>query len=398
VAKAPYAADNRWLVAGLILFFVNRFLDRAFGLPVLDLALPVMVLGFALAERRVVQVTRLASFWIVVLIGIYLCFSFAMNHVQINSWPRRLIVVVTTFLPVVLFRVVKKQEPLIAFTVGCVVGFSLYFVFAVLLDLSHGSVSRELRGIQPTPVVALALYLGLKDKMSKIVRWTLIIATVASGLISLAIVARGPIVAVALGFALWPIAASRARSWALPLIAVLAFAGHFLYGLHTSAYAAVLESGQYTVSNAERAYAIDFCVSLIKSSPWFGQSPDLYGQTFAHSYDSLANILRQTEGVLSPHNSFLEYSVFYGLPSALLLLVFLWTTLRSGGARMAKHPLVYALVIAGAVRLGAFYGISGWIRIEWFALLFLLFHIGSDQVTAAVRPALGRRFPAFREN
>ncbi|MCK1722061.1 O-antigen ligase family protein [Bradyrhizobium sp. 141] len=379
---------------------MNRFLDSAFNVPVLDMVLPLMVLGFALAEKRAIHIMQMTSFWILIILLIWVCFSFAINHVPAASWIRRLAVIVTTFLPILLFRTMRRHEALIAFTVGCIVGFSFYFVSAVAIELSHGSVSRELRGIQPTPVVAMALYLCLKNEMSKLVRWTLITSTAVSALIGLAIDARGPIIALVMGLALWPVAAMRARSWLLPLIAALGFAAHFLYGLNYSAYGALLTSGHYTVSNAERAYAIDFCVSLIKSAPWFGQSPDDYGMTFAHAYDSLPGIWRQTEGVLSPHNTFLEYSVFYGVPTAILLLVILWATLRAGGARIARYPLVYALVVAGVVRLGAFYGISGWIRIEWFALLFLMFHIGAQSQLgrAAARSQGNRRVPVVRKS
>ncbi|MFN3352738.1 MAG: O-antigen ligase family protein [Brevundimonas sp.] len=395
-AGTPYGFSDPWLLSGAVVYSAGSLIDSATNIPIVDLLLPLLVLGVFLREGSLVSLTRLATFYLAAALVALVALSLFANAEAPGGAIRRLVVVATTFVPILLFRTLRRQQQVMSFVVGCVGGFCISFMIEVAIDLSDGGVSRSLRAIQPTPVVAVAVLLALRYELSPLVKRVLLVGAIATTAVAFAIEARAPVLALLTAIALWPFVSwTTFRVWVSPLLVGLGLAGHYVYGLSGSAYQAVLLSGRYSISNAERAYAIDLCTQLIRENPWLGVSAGAYPQLFAEGYSRMPGIWREAVGVLSPHNTFLEYAVFHGLPSAVLLTALIVGLFLAAARRGFLRPLVYALIVAGVIRLCAFYGISGWIRIEWFALMFLAFYRPIGAMDRGVAPAKGEAAAAW---
>ncbi|KKT28039.1 MAG: hypothetical protein UW15_C0038G0008, partial [Parcubacteria group bacterium GW2011_GWC1_44_10] len=220
------------------------------------------------------------------------------------------------------------------------------------MEIANGSISRTLRGIQPTPVVAFAFWAMFRDRMSnnlKILTWFTIIVSI---LVGIAIEARGPLLAVVMmvGFSFIAKLGLKQNIF-LIIIMCASLMAHFITGIiFPDMYYAVIASDNNTLSNRERAYLIDFCLMMIKENPWFGMSFREFAMVFADYFSWIDNFRRDVDAVKSPHNSFLEYATFYGLPAAFLFMSMLISLFRNG-LRLQTNIWIKTAIIAGIIRL-----------------------------------------------
>jgi hypothetical protein len=380
-----------WLGFGM--FFASRYSDHNYHVPITDLFLPILTGWMAIRERRLHHILSLPGFWLAAVFFLWFFLSNQINQVPWDLQIRHSVVTLTLFLPIFFYMLSSDKRLVMAFIVGNIIGFGVFFAVAVGLDYFHGSVDRTLRGIQPTPVVALALYLRYQKQLSRPLRAVLVLSATISFLVSISIEARGPFLSVIIALALWPLAMTRSmRTWALPAAVMLMFVAHYLLGSAIDVYDTIQDSHFATLSNLERGYAIDFSVANIHQNPWFGTSPLPFPADFARAFGVVHDFYRSYDAVESPHNSFLEYTLFFGFPAGLAFLASVWVLLRVGGRSPYVSAAVLALACSAIVRLAAFYGISGWVRIEWFTAMFILFYdFNPVFVRAAARAAFGRR-------
>lgn len=370
---------------GLLYYPINRTTDLLFNAPVGDLLLPLVLLYFAIKTNSFKKVLSIPATWWALSFIVWVIIANISHGIGFGSQGRMLYVLSTLLIPVLCFITLTDEykNKIIKFMFGAILGFGFFFIFEVTMEIANGSISRTLRGIQPTPVVAFAFWAMFRDRMSQglnILTWFTILVSV---LVGIAIEARGPLLAIVMMVGLSFVAKfSIKQNMLLTLIMITALMAHFLAGIiFPNMYYAVLTSDNDTLSNRERAYLIDFCLMVIKENPWFGMSFREFGMIFADYFVWIDNFRRDVDAVKSPHNSFLEYSTFYGLPAALLFIATLISLFRKG-LPLQSNIWVKGAILAGIIRLGALYGFSGWLRIEWFALMFLLFvgnHTNTDK-------------------
>jgi hypothetical protein len=364
---------DKWFWIGVIVFSFGRFLSDNYKVPLIELFLPLLTLYYCISCGSLALAFRSPLIFPAIAFIAWGMISCLVNGVGFDSTVRKVAVLSTLFAAPILYTGIADKKVVISFIIGCIVTFGVEFSTVAILELIRGDISRDLRGLQPTPVVAMALYLHFRKRLSRNLRVALIMSAIVSILVSFSIDARGPLLSVTFAAGLWGLGRTKGlRTFILPLIVVFVLLADTLAGLSGNMYDRVLDSNRVTVSNAERAYAIDYSIINISNSPWFGISQDAFTSGFANAYDEVT-VFRNPDAVESPHNSFLEYSVFFGLPCGLLFLYLVWCTLFVGARMNATTPLVYGLILATIIRLGALYGVSGWIRIEWFAVLFTLY-------------------------
>ncbi len=369
-----YTLKHPMLWIGFGMFFLNHYTDTHYNVPVTDLFLPVLAGIMALPGLRLRRVLRLPGLWASVFFLAWFVISNLVNGLSFSQQLRHSVVAVTIFLPIFFYILATDKRPIMAFIIGNIIAFGFFFIVASGIDYYNGELDRSLRGIQPTPVVALAVYLFFRKRLSTPLRFVLIASGVVSFLVAIGIEARGPFLSVLLALIFWGIGRTpRLRTSLVPAMVVVLLAAHFIVGLDMKVYDQIKESKYATLSNLERGYAIDYSVRGIYWNPFFGTSPIPFPAEFAASFGAVENFYRSYDAVESPHNSYLEYSLFYGLPAGVAFLAFIWGILRAG-AKLSTEPVIFSLICAGIIRLAAFYGISGWIRIEWFTLVFLLFY------------------------
>jgi len=362
------------LWAGFLLFLINRYTDENYNVPILDLALPA-ISGFYFFRHR----AKIPAAVYYVMLPMLAFVSWQIASSFINGSPslsvaRHTIVILTLFVPVYFYCGTTRKQKLLEFMLGCVIGFGLYFAFQATIELLHGSISRTLRGIQPTPVVAIAYLIFFHKRAAFSINLALGIAFLVSLIVTFLIDARGPLLSVVIAGAFWLIARAQwIKAWLLPSAVTLCLMAHFIAGMQGSLYSRVVTSNSNTLSNSERAYAVDYSVAQIKDHPLLGISPDRFPSEFANEFFIVSKFKRAYFAVLSPHNSFLEYSAFYGLPAGFLFLAFIWLLCHFAAKAQAVTTIIMCLAFSAIIRLAAFYGISGWIRIEWFAMVYLLF-------------------------
>lgn len=308
---------------------------------------------------------------------------------------------ITLALPVFCFMAIDIRENMMRLAVGLIIGFGLYFIFLVLCDGFNGEISRTLRGEQPTPIVAIALYILLKDRMSWLLKLTLLLVSFASFGIGIVVQARGPLLSLCLVPLLYffckfiPV-----KKIAIPLVLILGLMMHWGVGLWEEGgmYKEVLHSEHNTLSNKERAFLIDYSIDVLSRSPWTGMPFTDFGSNFGASFSAVDGYQSGSFGVLSPHNSFLEYAVFFGYPTAAMFMAFLYRLVQAGALANARRYMLLAVTISGILRLGAFYGFEGWLRIEWFALMFSIFYSYSYKKggTSKLRPDTLPRYVGLR--
>jgi O-Antigen ligase len=373
-----FGLKDKWFWIGVIVFFLGRFLSDNYKVPLVELFLPTITLYYCLSRGSFALALRSPLFFPAVAFVAWGTLSCLVNDVGLASAMRKFSVLSTLFAALIFYTGIADKRNVLSFVIGCIVAFGVEFSLVAILELAQGDVSRDLRGLQPTPVVAMALYLHFGKRLTPMLRIALIMSALVSFLVAFAIDARGPLLSAIFGAGLWFFGRTKSlRMFVLPLVVVFALLANTLAGLTWNMYDRVLNSDNMTMSNAERAYAIDYSIANIDKSPWFGMSQDAFTVGFANAYDEMS-VFQKNDVVESPHNSFLEYSVFFGLPSGFLFLYLVWRTLFVGARKNTTTPLVYGLILAAIIRLGAFYGVSGWIRIEWFAVLFILYDDNSE--------------------
>ena len=362
---------------GLLYYPLNKLTDRALNIPVGDLLLPLALLYFALKTNTFSKIIKIPATWWALAFITWVFIANMTHGIGLGNQGRMLYVLSTLFLPVLCFITLPDEykDKIIKFMIGAILGFGFFFIFEAAMEIANGSISRTLRGIQPTPVVAFAFWAMFRDRMSnnlKILTWFTIIVSI---LVGIAIEARGPLLAVVMmvGFSFIAKLGLKQNIF-LIIIMCASLMAHFITGIiFPDMYYAVIASDNNTLSNRERAYLIDFCLMMIKENPWFGMSFREFAMVFADYFSWIDNFRRDVDAVKSPHNSFLEYATFYGLPAAFLFMSMLISLFRNG-LRLQTNIWIKTAIIAGIIRLGAFYGFSGWLRIEWFALMFLLYY------------------------
>ena len=373
---------DKWFWIGVIVFFLGRFLSDNYKVPLIELFLPLLALYYCSSRGSLALAFQSPLMMPAAIFVAWGTISCLINDVGLESTVRKVMVLSTLFAAPILYTGISDKKNIISFVIGCIVAFGFEFAAVTMLELMGGEIGRDLRGLQPTPVVAMALYFHFGKCLSRNLRIALIMSAIVSILVTFVIDTRGPILSVIFAAGLWGLGRTKSlRMVVLPLIVVFILLADTIAGLSGNMYDRVLDSNRITVSNAERAYAIDYSIVNISNSPWFGISQDAFTSGFANAYDEVT-VFRNPDTVESPHNSFLEYSVFFGLPCGLLFLYLVWCGLFVGARMNTTTPLVYGLILAAIIRLCAFYGVSGWIRIEWFAVLFILYDDSSQLLPA----------------
>jgi hypothetical protein len=374
-AKPEFSLQQPMFWVGFSMFLINRYTDHTYNIPITDLFLPVYTGFMAIRTRHFMNMFSIPGLWLTLILMTWIALSSIANGIPMSEQVRYSIVVLTTFLPIFFYMVIVDRRRVMQFIIGQITAFGIAFIVSSGIDYWNGEVDRSLRGIQPTPVVALSLYICFGKRLSPSLRHALMASGVISFLVGIAIEARGPLLSIVMGVGFW--LAGRfvsMRNTFLPTACIALFTAHYVLGLFFNAYQLVNNSDHATLSNLERAYAIDFSVDSISQHPLFGISPVAFGPAFVTGLKALHNVYGVAQEVQSPHNSFLEYTTFYGFPGGVLFLICVWALLYSGARNSRAGPFVVALCMAAVVRLAAFYGISGWIRIEWFTAMFVLFY------------------------
>lgn len=366
---------NPHLLFGAVLFAVSTFLDKTYNLPIADLIIPLYSLWLMLRQGSRAATHTMPGVVLAVLLLVWVTISNISHSVPLDYQLRRILSIATLFIPLYAFMWSRDKAPLLAMMLGMMLGFTLYFCGSTLHTMATQLDARALRWIQPTPVILLAVPFILRHQASFALRALFIVAGVVSVLVSFWIEARGPIVSLPVALILFAGAMFLPMPrlfYAAALTAALTL--HFATGLYTNAVNQVITSNHMTISNMERAAAIDYSLATANQHPWLGISQLTYIQDFPRYFASLPFVQTTVEMVETPHNTFLEYAVFYGYPAALLMLLamvrLLWHPTRH--ALTARH-FGTALIVADIIRLSAFYGISGIYRPEWFMGILLLY-------------------------
>ncbi|RYG61593.1 MAG: O-antigen ligase domain-containing protein [Alphaproteobacteria bacterium] len=377
-AKTPIALKDSMVLFGMLMFFLNRFMDTSFNLPVGELFLPLLVMFFAVREKTLGKFYLAPGFALTCMFLGWILMSNFYHGVSLSSQIRNLLAVSLLFLPVLLFILVKDRDNLMRYIVGGIVGFGLYFLYMVAIEIPDGTLPRWYRGIQPTPVIPLLLYVLFRDRLSRPLRIFLLGLTISSLLITYLIFTRGPLIGVVAAIGFYGLARIIvAPRIALPATLVVGLLGNFLLSIYTgNSFDTVAASAQDTISNLERAYAIDYTRYVLATRPWFGDSPQNFAISFADNFAAIMQLTEQRgDAVETPHNSFLEYSAFFGYPAGVIFLALIFRmTYAPLGNSVVLRSFVAALCLAGLLRLAGFYGLSGIWRIEWFTLMFALYY------------------------
>ena len=392
--EMKFTLKTPMILFGILMFLINRFADSNLNLPVGDLFLPFLTLAFVVREKGLPGFIKSPGLILVMLLLVWITTSNIVNGITFLGQIRNTYAVATLFIPIMLFTLTKNRSDLIAYFIGITLGFALYFVTLAGIDMAHGEIARELRGEQPTPVVALALYVMFRDRMSKSLQFLILGLVAATLAVAITIEARGAILSLMIAVAVY--LAARVSPWprvTIPALVVLGLMAHFISGNYVgSSFDTAISSGNDTVSDLERAYAIDYSRMVISQFPWFGNSPQGYSINFTDFFNNIAGFSEEGDKIASPHNTFLEYGVFFGYPAAYLFMLIV-ARFVFAGTTSKKHArtLTVALCAAGIIRLGAFYGFSGNPRMEWFALMFTLLYAYKNQQTEA--PVITEEMP-----
>ena len=379
-APAPYQfkVADPFFALGVLMYIASRLMDTYYNFPIADLILPLMTFAFAAKDKALVDFGKVPA---IIPASLFIVWSIISNFhhgIHVADQLRNLIALITLFLPVFFFILTKNRDALMSYLIGNIVGFLLYFTTLVGLEFAQsGDIPRYLRGEQPTPVVALAMYVLFRKQLTWPIKAVLLAGTVISILVTFKIDARGPLIALPMAVVFFIVV--RYSIW--PRLAIPAFVAgglviHFIASLFNNGnFDLVAGSANDTLSNLERAYAIDYCRMILSHFPWLGDSPQNYAINFSDSFAYIAGFSEEGDRILSPHNSFLEYSVFFGYPAGILFVLTIGTLMY---AALREKPFArsffVALAAAGVIRIGAFYGFSGWLRVEWFALIFAMYY------------------------
>lgn len=368
-----YSLTQPYVLAGLLLYPISRFSDRLFNIPLVDLVLPVLLLALLWREGSIHRLPQTKGTLSLAVFLLWIILANLINSIPIAAHIRSTMGILTAFLPVVAYLALRDRTAAMQFITGGILGFCLYFASYAVPEVLSGNISRDLRNIQPTAVVPFALYILNRKHMTRPVTILIWFSILLSATIAWIIEARGPAIAIALTIGLYLIQKLITRSPAvLATILCMAVSMHWILASTTDElYYQVTVSTQDTLSNRERAALIDFSVTEIAEHPIFGISQHRFTLDFADYFAWIDNFRRETDAVHSPHNSMLEYAVFYGIPAAILFLVFI-TRIVARGIATTTNPWVIAAALAGMIRLMAFYGLSGTFRIEWYAIAFAL--------------------------
>jgi hypothetical protein len=387
--SADFNLADPMLLFGAVVFLINHYLDRTYNLPVGELILPILGLLQVKKEGKAARLTGAPGAFLFLLLFGWIIVSNLVNGSPIALQLRGMLAVTTAFLPLFCFAVIDDRKPLLNYMIGNILAFGLMFTVFVGLGVAGGGVSRTLRGVQPTPIVPLAICIAFYNRISGRLFFALVATSLVSFAASFLIDARGPLLSPVITLAFFALARLAPVPRAVvPAALALCLVMHYLMGIWYGDVTFLIQnSGQDTISNIERAYAIDYSRQMMHSHPVFGSAPENYAINFKDSLVDLVGEIEQGDRIASPHNSFLEYAVFYGYPAGILLVLLVVRLIQGAMTPFTCRSLVLAIAIGGIIRMAAFYGISGWLRVEWFALLFVLYAYAADHKPRQAPPA-----------
>lgn len=383
-----FALTRPWVIFGAILYPLGRFTDIHFNLPLTDLLIPLIILFHYTHQPAPKTILSQPGIWPAAAFILWTLLANTVHSVPAFNQLRTTVALGTIFVPVFAFAALTNRTATLQLILGCLVGFGIDFGLAAFPQLISGYLDRELRGLQPTPIVALAFAAAFKKQLSPFAMAALLGIAAFSTAIAIGIQSRGPLISIAAAIPLYvAIRMLRPPPVLIALVLITAVAAHWIIPqVSENLYDTVLTSDNNTLSNRERAALIEYSVEMISQNPIFGISQSTMIYDFADYFALLDKFRRDSDAVHSPHNTFLEYATFYGLPAAVLFCLFLFRTIRPALATVT-NPWVTAAVIAGLIRLMAFYGLSGWLRIEWVALMFILIaHAKATRQTTPSQP------------
>jgi len=376
-SETRFGLKSPWLMFGIFMFIFNRVLDMTINLPVGDILLPLFAFAFVYRDGETARIVKSPGLYLTLLLLLWLTVSNIANGIGFGGQFRNTFAVATLFFPVIFFMAARDRNPLMAYFIGNIIGFGLYFLYHAGMDLSQGGFSRALRSDLFTPAVPLALYFMFRRNITPALAVTLVGLTAAGSAVAMLIEARGAVLSIIMGAGIY--VAARVSPWpklTLPLIVIFGFAAHYISSFFVAdSLDAVMQSGNDTVSNMERAYAIDYSRMVLEQSPWFGFSPQSYVINFADFFRFTAGFGEEGDKIASPHNTFLEYGVFFGYPAAILITLLTARFVQAGMVtKEFARSFAVALACAGIIRQAALYGLSGILRVEWFALILLILY------------------------
>lgn len=363
---------------GIVFYFLNRFSDAATGIPAAELAV-IGLIVWSLFQQRAshFKANHVGIFCGVVFIGLVM-FTSVLNHLGSAEIMRNIIKNTMLILPILLYPLVNDKRIILTLMVGIIAGFGLHFMVESLIDAAQGGFTRALRWIQPTPVIFLMLLFCLdKQILSRTVRRFFWVALASTFFVSIAIQSRGALVSVGIALMFYVIGKLSGRSGNLVGLAVILLLSlNLIIGqFFGPALDLVYELGYVTVSNTERAFLIDFSVKqIIPENFWTGVGISNFSRLYYLSGFPSSLDWGGSGLVESPHNTFLNIAVFYGIPTLVMFAIMLFVFSKDAVRHSYLEPALTAFCLSLLARHGMFFDYSGVYRLEILMMWVLIFY------------------------
>lgn len=377
------------LILGFLLGIINMYADQMFGIPLAELTVGVFICYTCLKTDNFLrpETNNIAAIGWSILFLIWVAVATLAQGQQFTYLMVEELKYVVLLLPALFICLMPDHDrhTLFKLTLGIFCGFIAYFAYLCISAYMSGYISFILKNLQPTPLLLVATLFIFKDRLSPGLKIYLLSALGFTILMGIVLGSRGALLSIGIGLFFYTLVRYvRFNRTMIAFTFITALTLHIGLGLiEQSVLDKVLQEDVATVSNMERAYLIDFSLNEIKHSPWVGIGRPTFANTFAYEFQEiLKDPNRLGLGVQSPHNTFLEIAVYFGIPALLFFALAVFTITRFALRISALNMAWAAFVLSLLVRHGALYGFSSHYRLEllfMWALVFVMLNVTNSE-------------------